>query len=361
MKQFLLMLALALFSLLAFSQEANQIKTGEFPLSEDLLGNTVAGTNAMEYSTGKLSISSMLYSEYIYTHQAYNNGWGTYDIHGWDRFVGYFGISDDYEGYTSTITFSIDGEQYLTKTIKSGEKVVGVEIPLTGKQTLTIRWTNKYWLVNAKLIKGKTPSFNCMICRLDFQTQPQLDAHLLATHGQLCPNCGARFMTRTELDEHVKKAHGGAVPAKFVVEPNDLDKLATSLRTQVDAQADIKARMASAKVGITTFNLIDVDSPSVAQNAAEDLSTSLIKSRFKTVERGQLDKALFELKIQNSALISPETAKKIGQLTGCDVILVGSISDRGQFIVINGRFIDTASGETIASERVECRKNKIER
>lgn len=110
-----------------------------------------------------------------------------------------------------------------------------------------------------------------------------------------------------------------------------------------------------------TFNLIDIPSQSVAANVAEDLTTSLMKSDFQTVERGQLDKVLRELKIQDSGLIDPSTAKKIGQVTGCNIVIVGSISDRGQFIVINARMLDTAIGKTIAAERVECRKIEIKR
>ena len=87
----------------------------------------------------------------------------------------------------------------------------------------------------------------------------------------------------------------------------------------------------------------------------------MILADFQTVERGQLDKALKELKIQDSALIDPATAQKLGQITGCNVIMVGSISDRGQFIVINARLLETSTGQTLTAERVECRKVPIQR
>jgi len=53
--------------------------------------------------------------------------------------------------------------------------------------------------------------------------------------------------------------------------------------------------------------------------------------------------------------------KKLGQMTGCDIILVGSISDQGQFVVINARLMETATGNSIATEWVEMRKIPITR
>jgi len=61
-----------------------------------------------------------------------------------------------------------------------------------------------------------------------------------------------------------------------------------------------------------TFTLVDIPSPSVATNVAEHLSDALINIDFNLVDRGQLDKILKELKIQDTALIDPATAHKIG-------------------------------------------------
>lgn len=150
-------------------------------------------------------------------------------------------------------------------------------------------------------------------------------------------------------------------PATFVTDPNDLDKLAIALRKRVDGKAELKDNIAKGFTAVMTFNLIDIPSQSVAQNVAEDLTTKLINADFPLVERGQLDKALKELKIMDSGLIDQATALKLGQMTGCNYILVGSVSDRGQFIVINSRILETATGKAIAAESVECRKIAIER
>ncbi|MEI6521828.1 MAG: FlgO family outer membrane protein, partial [bacterium] len=249
-----------------------------------------------------------------------------------------------------------------------------VMIPLTNKQTMTIRNNNKeIRFIEPYFIKGNPNHFACVTCGEKFMSQDMLDAHLIAKHGVVCKLCNARFLSQIDLDNHVKNAHGNnngggnggatqvATPATFIVEPGDLDKLAEALRKQVDAKPEVKKNIDGANIGVMTFNLIDIASTSVADNVAEDLTTSLMKSDFQTIERGQLDKVLKELKIANSGLIDPTTAAKIGEQTGCNALIIGSISDRGQFIVINSRILETKTGKTIAAERVECRKNEIKR
>jgi TolB-like protein len=154
---------------------------------------------------------------------------------------------------------------------------------------------------------------------------------------------------------------GEPTPSAFVVDPRDVDKLAANLRQKADATPAVRQRVANGQVAVSTFGLIDIPSPSVAQSVAEDLYTAMINSGFALVERGQLDKVLVELKIQNMGLVDPKTAQRIGQLSGCDVILLGSISDRGQFVVINARLMDTATGKSLVADRVEMRKIAIQR
>jgi TolB-like protein len=82
----------------------------------------------------------------------------------------------------------------------------------------------------------------------------------------------------------------------------------------------------------------------------------MIKTGFSLVERGQLDKVLAELKIQDTALIDPATAAKIGKLSGADLMLLGEITDSDSLVVINARLMETATGRSVAAERVELRK-----
>ena len=119
--------------------------------------------------------------------------------------------------------------------------------------------------------------------------------------------------------------------------------------------------IAKGNIALATFKRIGIYSPATATDLAENLYTSLINSDFPLVERGQLDTVLGELKIQDTGLIDPKTAARIGQQTGCNFILIGSISDMGQFVVINARLMEIATGKSLTAERVECRKIEIKR
>jgi TolB-like protein len=334
-----------------FAQGPGGLKNGERPLSKDtvkIIGGN--GSYYAGYQTKTVTIAGRLYDG-NYVVITGDGKWMSFDIRGWDHFVTYLGIKDDDRGKSATVTIEVDGDVIVKKTVRHGDDAVSLDIPLTGGSALSMRWDGYPCFASPKLIKGDpAPQFACKVCGQQFLSQQMLIGHINAAHGAVAaPPTPAGFAPPLQAQ------------ALFVVDPSDLDKLAGNLRKQVDAKPAVKTLVDTAQIAVMTFNLIDVPSPSVARNVAEDLTTSLMKNDFQTVERGQLDKQLQELKIQDSGLIDPATAQKIHNGTGCNVIIVGSISDRGQFIVINARLLDTSTGKTIAAERVECRKIEIKR
>lgn len=149
--------------------------------------------------------------------------------------------------------------------------------------------------------------------------------------------------------------------APFAVDPRDVDRLASQLARECQRNEQAKRRMQEGAVAIATFDLVDIPSPSVARNVAEDLYTSMTQAGFQLIERGQLDKVMKELRLQTTDAIDSAQAQRLGNLTGASLILVGSISDRGSFVVINVRLLETSTGTAVAATRVEMRKVKIER
>jgi len=319
-------LVCAFSTVIAYGQSAGGLKNSERPLSSE--SAKIIGKNTVYdgYHANAVTIAAKLYDGYFWVQQGREQGnWITFDIRGWDRLCMCLGIRDEDEGKTANVSIELDGNIVLKKSVRHGDQAVYVDIPLTGSNALSFRWDGRPCFANAKLIKGNP------------------------TTG-LPPNTNTGGVINSQ-----------ATPASFVVDPNDLDKLATNLRKRVDAKPEIQQKLMGGFLAVMTFDLVDIPSVSVGKNVAEDLSTSLINSDFQLVERGQLDKALKELKIQDSALIDQATALKLGQITGCNYIIVGSVSDRGQFLVINARFLETASGKAVAAERVECRKIEIKR
>jgi curli biogenesis system outer membrane secretion channel CsgG len=90
-------------------------------------------------------------------------------------------------------------------------------------------------------------------------------------------------------------------------------------------------------------------------NVADALGTELLGMGFDLVERTQIEEILREQKFQLTGAVTPEKAKKIGQLAEIDGIITGSVSPflgsgfvwggDGQIANANIRLIDTESGQ----------------
>jgi len=176
---------------------------------------------------------------------------------------------------------------------------------------------------------------------------------------------GVEATIEVKLPEYTPRS-GGAVPneikpegppiAPFTLDPSGLDTLAKSLWDQCQAKAKVKSKVENGNVAVATFKPIGSLPAQIPASVAADLYTAMIKSKFELVERAQLDKVLGELKVQDTALINPATAKKIGKLAGCDLMLVGEITDSDALIVINARLMETETGKSVVAERVQLRK-----
>ncbi|NCO36221.1 MAG: hypothetical protein GW893_20465 [Armatimonadetes bacterium] len=145
------------------------------------------------------------------------------------------------------------------------------------------------------------------------------------------------------------------------IDPQGISSLVEGLQEQVLVDPSLR-HVAPVQLAVARFKLVSDPqkgslSATVAENVLEDMSTALIKSRtFKLVERSQLDKLLAEMKIGESGLIDSATAQKLGRLSGAKAVLIGSISDRGKYSVINCRLINTETGEATIAEQAELRQ-----
>jgi hypothetical protein len=61
----------------------------------------------------------------------------------------------------------------------------------------------------------------------------------------------------------------------------------------------VKERVAKAPVGIVPFALLAAPGLGLSRDLGEDLATAMINSGFRLADRGQLDKALAELHVQD--------------------------------------------------------------
>lgn len=91
----------------------------------------------------------------------------------------------------------------------------------------------------------------------------------------------------------------------------------------------------------------------------EKLVTAFAAKGIQVVERDKLEKVLEEQKLGYSGLIDMDSAKKIGQLLGAEGIVLGTISDMGNDISLNGRMVDIGTGDTLSAGEVNLVKTPL--
>ena len=127
-------------------------------------------------------------------------------------------------------------------------------------------------------------------------------------------------------------------------------------RTLWDGIGDLAAQISSSvtqqqktKVAVVPFRELDGRATVLGTYLAEALVTDLFKrGGLDIVERAMLDRILGELKLGESGLIDPGTAKRVGQVAGVEAIVTGTITDLQSFVAINCRLIDVQSGRVFA-------------
>ncbi len=95
---------------------------------------------------------------------------------------------------------------------------------------------------------------------------------------------------------------------------------------------------------------------------AELLTHSFRKyPNFKIVERIELNRIFDELKLNMSGIADPETAVKIGKLSGAKLEVFGSLEKIGSKYHINARIVETETGEIISTAYKSVRTDLFEK
>ena len=292
------------------------------------LDATLLTAGQWKYESGSVAIAGLVYTGYgrpYAKHGGYpDNSSATFDITGWDRLTARVGLDDNFEqvGAQQT-TIEVDGKVVWQQQIISEQGPRAVKLVLSGHKSLTLRWqAGTTVFVETKLTRNTPPA----------------------------------ALTGGEKPPATVTAPPAAPVADVIADAKDLDALAAALRKRVDARPELQARVAKGSIALLQFHTVDIAAPSLAAKVAEDLSTSLINNNFPLIERGQLEKALAKLKLPDDGVIDDATASKLGKATGCDLLMVGSITDAGKSLIINVRLLDAATGKALTAERAEVQK-----
>ena len=80
-------------------------------------------------------------------------------------------------------------------------------------------------------------------------------------------------------------------------------------------------------------------------------------SKFEIIERNLLKPVLDELKLSQTGVIEPNSAKELGKMTGVDAIVTGTIANLRLYVAVNCRLIQTETGEVFAAAKVKIKKD----
>ncbi|MDI6870942.1 MAG: FlgO family outer membrane protein [Bacillota bacterium] len=134
------------------------------------------------------------------------------------------------------------------------------------------------------------------------------------------------------------------------------DRLVQAVRQRLTGDPALKERFSRAAVGVIPLALLDSPGVQLGRDFTESLTTALINAGFRLADQGRLAKALTELQVRDASQVDGDLARKIKEKSGCELLLLGSVADRGQSVAVNVRVLDAESGTYLAAERLEVPK-----
>jgi len=112
------------------------------------------------------------------------------------------------------------------------------------------------------------------------------------------------------------------------------------------------------KIAILPFPNLSNEITKLGSYLAEELTTNLFMTgKFKIVERSLLKQVLDELKLSQTGVVDPDSAKELGKMAGVDSIVTGTTADLGSYVAVNCRLIETESGEIFAVAKAKIKKD----
>jgi TolB-like protein len=127
--------------------------------------------------------------------------------------------------------------------------------------------------------------------------------------------------------------------------------LATQIATNV-------AKEQKRKIAVLPFRELDGQPTVLDTYISEELVTDLFTiGGLDIVERGMLDKLIGEIKLGQTGLIDPDTAKKVGKIVGVDAIVTGTITDLQSYVALNCRLIDAQTGHIFNAAQTKLVKD----
>ena len=132
-------------------------------------------------------------------------------------------------------------------------------------------------------------------------------------------------------------------------------KMEKMVKQMVKTMHEKSPGLDNATMAVLPFNTDEKLAKKKVDVAVGELMTQqlLKNSKFKLVERTQLEKIIAEQKLGQSGAIDADTAAKVGKLLGARLAMLGSISRFGKSYQITAKIVDTGTAEILCLEGEE--------
>ena len=145
--------------------------------------------------------------------------------------------------------------------------------------------------------------------------------------------------------------------ATYSTQGQSFDKELAELATSVS-----KSLQENERKKATVLDFVDLQGnvSELGRFIAEQFSVALVMNRkgFSLMDRANLKTILAEHKLTISGLVEPENAKKLGQFSGVDAIVLGNITALKEEIVVTVKVIATDTAEILGAAKARIPRSK---
>ena len=133
-----------------------------------------------------------------------------------------------------------------------------------------------------------------------------------------------------------------------------LDTFANDLASQIKQSG-------KKKVAVLDFTDLNGSASELGRFIAEQVTVDLVAKRqgnYAVEDRANLKKILDEHRLTEEGLVNPENAKKLGQISGLDALILGNITILKEQVKITAKVIATDTAEIVGASQAQIQKTK---
>jgi TolB-like protein len=177
-------------------------------------------------------------------------------------------------------------------------------------------------------------------------------------------SAAALNLDRNEVSEMKPSLHSRLITAALILSavssgPAHSQKLLSDgIKDLANQIATNVSKEKKQKVAILPFRELDGKPTILGTYISEELVTDLFMiGGLDIIERTMLDRLIGELKLGQTGVIDPDTAKRVGKVAGVDAIVTGSITDLQSYVALNCRLIDAQTGHVFGAAQTKIVKD----